>query len=263
VLLGQFHIMNRNKILGFGIAAAAVVLVASLGTKFLARSTIDAPTVTPSAMPQPRPFTQLLGRADLGRRLAGTTYRVASPFAVPFEITLPPSRLWTLWTVDSFRSPFHGDVRFRASSGLVFFGAYVVVDLIENVFADPCHIDSGPMDPPPVPTVDGFVESLTRMVNITAGPVSDVRIGQHVAKAFVLTYATDGDPADCTGEGLHLWTLRGGGTGGTIYGGGFAEHIWVVNVGGTIVVIDGETFETTSDLVKHELQRILESITFD
>ncbi len=262
-LLGRFRVMNSN-IVRFGIAAAALVLVALLGFTFVPWSNMGEPTTTPTATPEPVSL-QMLGEADLHRLLGAKTYHVADPFAAPFTITIPASQAWSLETEEghlgSFR--FHSDVQFRAGQGLNFRGAFVIVDAVENVFADPCHIDGGPMDPPPSPTVDGFVEALTHMLNITAGPVVDIRVGNYGGKAFVLTYAGDEDPAGCTGEGLHFWTFLDGGPSRIVFGSGFIEQIRVIDVGGTIVVISGETFATTSEAVKGEVQRLMDSIAFD
>ena len=249
-LARRFPIVNNNAV-RLGIAAAAVVLVAFLGIRFLPWSTIGDPTGSPAATPEPTLSPLLLLPADQGRQLNARTYRVAGTFAVPFTITLP--REWSLSTLTE------GDVQFRAGYGLKFRDAYLVVDLIENVFDFPCQSDGRPMNPPVPLTVDGFVEALTHIVNFTAGPVSDIRLGGHDGKAFELTSAIN---TSCTGN-LNLWTIRGGELGGYFSGGGATMQIWVIDVGGTIVVIDGESFPTTTDAVQGELQGIIESIRFD
>jgi hypothetical protein len=249
-LLGGFPVMNNN-IVRFGIAAAAVLLIALLGIKFLPWSAIGGPTGAPTATPKPTPSALLLGPADLNRQLGSRTYRVANSFAMPFTITLPAE--WSVSTLDE------GDIVFRAGYGLKFRDAYLVVDLIENVFDLPCQSDARPVNPPVRPTVDGFVEALTHIVNFTAGPVSDVRLGGHDGKAFELRSAIN---TDCTGD-LHLWTVRGGGIGGYFYRGGATRQIRVIDVGGTIVVIDGESFPYTTDAVNDEVQEIVESIRFE
>ena len=248
-LLGRVPVMNNN-IVRFGIAAAAVVLVAFLGIKFLPWSAIGGPTATPTATPVPTPSALLLGPADLGRGLNARTYGVAGTFALPLTVTLPSG--WSFMRLDQ------GEVGFRTGLGLSPRYGWVVVDLIENVFDFSCQSDGRPMDPPVPSTVDGFVEALTHVVDFTAGPVSDVRIGGHGGKAFVFTQAIGHQCDD-----PHLWTVRGRGRGGYFSREGATMQIWVIDVGGTIVVIDGETFPIATDAVKGEVQSIVESIEFE
>lgn len=182
-----------------------------------------APTIAPAT---PAPSPALLGVADIGRPLESGRYRVAAPFAVPLSITIPQE--WTL------KSLVEGDVSFTGPGD----GApWVVIELVDNVFADPCDSAGGPIDPPISPTVDGIVAALTTMVGFQIGPVSEVVVGTRAGKAFDLTNDVDTATADCDGGPmLPLWTYRGGGQSAT--NGGLLERIWVVDVDGTTVVVD-------------------------
>jgi hypothetical protein len=57
-----------------------------------------------------------------------------------------------------------------------------------------------------------------------------------------------------------MWTFRGGAAGTN---GGATEQIWVIDVDGTPVVIDGESFPTTSPADKAMIEPIVNSIVFD
>jgi hypothetical protein len=182
-----------------------------------------AATLAPAT---PGPSPALLGVADIGRPLESGAYRVAAPFAVPLTITIPQG--WTL------KSLVEGDVSLTGPGD----GApWVVIELVDNVFADPCDSAGGPIDPPISPTVDGIIAALANMVGFQVGPVSEVVVGTHTGKAFDLTNDVDTATADCDGGPmLPLWTYRGGGESAT--NGGLLERIWVVDVDGTAVVID-------------------------
>jgi hypothetical protein len=249
-LLGRSFVMNSN-LVRFGIAAAAVVLVALLGFGFLPWSNIGGPMATP----EPTPSSILLRPADVGRLLGATTYRVAEPFGEQFTITLPGE--WSLSTLDQ------ATVRLRAGSGLAFRDAYLAIELIENVIADVCYNDE-PMDPAGPSTVDGYVAALTNVVNFTAGPVSVIRFGGYVGKTFILTNTVDHVTVrDCDDGAFHLWTIRGGGVGEILYGGGTTQQISVIDVAGTTVLIHGQILPTASAPMKAEIQGIIESIRFE
>ena len=139
--------------------------------------------------------------------------------------------------------------------------AWLVIDTVENVFSDPCHA-TGPSDPPVAKTVDQVVEALTRLKGYEAGPVADVTVGGHAGKALEITNTIDTETANCTGGPmLPMWTFTGGGSAQT--NGGATEQLWVVDVAGTPVIIDGETFRGTPAGSKEEITHIVSSLAFE
>ena len=72
-----------------------------------------------------------VGTGDLNQSLKAGTYSVASPFSAPFTVTFPAS-----WTPSALVS---GDVNMSTA------GSSIAVDLVDNVFADPCQSAGGPM----------------------------------------------------------------------------------------------------------------------
>lgn len=97
----------------------------------------------------------------------------------------------------------------------------------------------------------------------SAGPVSDVTVGGHAGKAVVLTNSINTDTAGCTsGPMLPMWTWRGK-TSGAQTNGGSTEQVWVIDVGGRIVVIDGESFAGSAPVSIHEITLIVASIGFE
>ena len=206
------------------VAALAVILSGCSGAGPAAPSVESLPstaTAAPSAAPT------VLGPADIGRSLTAGTYQVGKPFAAPFTIALPAG-----WSIGSL---VQGDVSFGGPPGND--AGWLVVEVVENVYTDPCQSGSGPMDPPVDPTVDGIVGALTKMVGFNAGPVTDVVVGKHAGKAFDLDNGIDTNHAACYGvQMLPLWTYVGGGEAAT--NGGARERIWVLDVEGTPVIVD-------------------------
>ncbi len=244
------------------LAAVAVIIVALGAIALLPRSSgtggpaiTPSPSVVPSSAPPVTPSPSASGALTFGLNLpmkAGT-YQVAAPFAKPFTVTFPEGWLAAYET--------QGDVGFHKllpAQGAV----WLVADLAKDVYRDPCHTESGRVTPEP--TLDGYVAALTTMVGFEPGPVTDVEIGGHPARTFVLTHAIDTTTANCTeGPMLPLWTFLGGTTSGAATNGVGTEELWVVDVNGTIVILDGSGFTTTppADLV--EMREVVATIRFD
>lgn len=256
-----------NTPLRIALAAAAVLVVAVLGLNFIPRQGgVGGPTVTaspspilslaPSATPSPSPSASrgaLRAPQDMDISLSPGAYQVAAPFAVPFTISFPTS-----WTPKSLTV---GDASFAKVDPSTGNTMWVTLDLIDGVFADPCNSGSGPAKAPK--TVAGVVQALTHMVGFTAGPVTDVLVGGHPAKHVVIKNAINTDTAGCTqGPMLPIWTFRGGSATGAGTNGGLTEELWIVDVGGTILVIDGETSDTTTAADRLEPRTIVASVTF-
>jgi hypothetical protein len=228
---------------------AAAVVVASVTAIRLLPGSGGPGSVTPTPSPTAPPIE--LTRTELDQTLDPGRYRVSGTFAVPFSIMFPAG--WGM------RSLVEGDVSFRRT--LPANGApWVNVDLPEGLFVDPCQAAGGPVDAPS--TVDGVVAALTTMVGFTPGPVTDVEVGEFAGKAVTLVNSIDTDTAGCSGGPmLPMWTIRGGSEAAT--NGGATERLWVLDVRGTIVIIDGETFAGTPSNAIEEIGPIVDSITFE
>ena len=232
------------------IAAAAIVVASVVAINLLPRGGVGT---TPSPSPTASPV--LLDRVNLDSPVTAGRYRVESTFALPFSISFPSS--WTLKALSKAETNF---VRSTPSNA----ATWVTVDLVDGVVIDPCHAEAGTLKSPQLSmTVDGVVEAITHMVGFSAGPVSDVQIGGYPGKAVVITNAIDTETAGCTyGPMLPLWTWPGSAPGGGTNGGA-TESVSVVDVRGTIVVIDGESFPTTPKAALDEVPGIVQSITFE
>ena len=247
--------MNRLSL----IAAVAVIAVLAGGAILWnqpRQSGVGAPPATPT--PSPTPSLATIEGAGPPELTAGR-YRVAAPFTQPFALTVPSG-----WTLDTLAA---GDVQFHNTSVNGGNGAaWIVVDVVDNVFADPCRASSGPIQPPVPPTVDAIVSALTRMVGFSAGPVTDVVVGDHTGKVVDLTNTIDTDAETCSGGAmLQMWTTHGGQNGATNGGpnDGATDRLWVIDVDGTPVIIDGETFSETPATSRAVIEEIVQSMAFD
>jgi len=244
----RYHPMSN--IVRVAAIVAAVLVAGVVGIRLLPGGQVGspAPTPSPTASPSPTPVPN----AILDASLKAGTYRVGNPFGKPFTITFSDD--WTARTLGASDTQFKKTLPENAAP-------WIVIDIPDNVYADPCH-NAGQTPTPAVPsTVDGLATALTHMVGFEAGPVSDAQIGGHAGKTFVLTNAINTETAGCTGGAmLPMWTFPGGASGTN---GGATEQIWVLDVNGTPVVIDGETFPTTQPADRGVIEPIVRSITFD
>jgi hypothetical protein len=100
------------------------------------------------------------------------------------------------------------------------------------------------------------------MVGFTAGPVSDVVIGGRAGKFVVISNAIDTATANCTGGAmLPIWTYAGGNQAAT--NGGLTERLFVFDLDGTLVAVDGGYDATTPATLRTEIDAIVQSIVFD
>ena len=240
------HSMNNT--LRVAAVTVAVIVAGVVGIRLLPAGGIGSPLATPAPTPSPSPIPA----AVLNVSQQPGTYRVGSPFGKPFRITTTAE--WTLMTLGFNDAQFKKTLPTDAAP-------WIVVDVPDNVYPDPCHTDAGTPAPPVASSVDGLVTALTRMTGFDAGPVSDVTVGGRPGKTFVLTNAINTETAGCTGGAmLPMWTFPGGASGTN---GGATEQIWVVDVGGTPVVIDGESFPGTAPADKALIEPTVNSITFE
>jgi hypothetical protein len=88
-----------------------------------------------------------------------------------------------------------------------------------------------------------------------------VVLGGQAGKAVELRNAIETEVAGCK-EGLMLpmWTIRGGEPAST--NGGSRENLWVLDVDGEPLVIDGTMFTATPSSSREEIESIVQSLQF-
>lgn len=218
-------------------------------------ASVATPVVTATPMVTARPVT--LDRAHPANTLAPGTYRVPNAVGVDFTITVPD--LWTAVGLGNGHAGFH----YQHNSSVAIDGRpWVILDRVSSAYADPCHTEAGPAALPSPATVEAVVALFTSFVGFDAGPVTDVVISGHAGKRFDLTNDIDTDTAGCTnGADLYMWTT-GDGTeiGGT--NSGSRLELWLIDVGGSPLLIVGESYPTTPEAARLQMEQIIASIAF-
>lgn len=275
-LARRFPIMN-NKAVRYGIAAAAVLVIALLGMSMLPEANLGPPlTPSPTAAPSAAGTQTPAPTADLGlpllaeqptypELLAPNTYLIDAPFPVRASVTVPEG-----WSMEGpYRREAVG-LGVLTESGM-WAGWGLALKDIDDVFVDPCATDQRLRDIGS--TADDLVAALTNLPGHPAeGPVP-VTVGGLAGQRVDLPIP-EMSAADCPGGHL-LWTMGGLTKRGIP---GDVHNLIVLDVHGRRLVIelddyaDSSIFEMESyatpfdpqahaqDLV--ELHDMLESIQF-
>ena len=124
---------------------------------------------------------------------------------------------------------------------------------VDNVFADGCQ--SVLVDPPVGPTVDDLVSALANLVGFAPSAAADVTVDGYVGKQIEFKV-----PGECKVPTFALW--REVGKFHFTYSATRNQHIqlWILDVGGTRLVIEGYSYVSTSPQTRAEIDDIVASI---
>lgn len=276
VVIGPWREEQMTRLAIFGVAVAAVVLVAVVAINFLPRGGgIGGPppaTATPTAAPTASPTTPPtlsptpIADPDTGRLAAGTY--VAHPFAPPndalsFTFTVP-SDSWEGHHSDPGEGGMFGIAQYGDAEGL---GMGFL--RVASLNADPCQW-LGTEDVQIGTTVDDLVAALTATsddlvdaLRYDLSEPSDVSLGGYAGKQVVVTMPSlSGRHADysneCDEDAFRIWNAEGF----TAYAQGPENRwrLWILDVEGERAVILMSDFEDSRPERVQELQSIVDSI---
>jgi hypothetical protein len=256
-----------NNALRIAAAAAAVLVVALIGIQLFAGGNVggpgpspsqsESPTLAPTPSPSATPAAAFppAGAMEVGRHsmtLAG----------VPLSIELTT----TGWrsngdfgidknTIYDEQGNFQSGGPDSASLGLW------PVSAPDNVYADPCA--HSPLDPPAGPSAAELAAAVSTVAGteLVSGPTA-VTVGGYPAQHVVITIP---DTIGCAAEQFYLW-YDSDHPSGELYRYATAQstiYTWIIDVDGTIVWIEGETFATSGPEAAQEVQQIVDSIQFE
>jgi len=268
VVIGPWREPRMNNFGKFAIAAAAVVVVAVVGFNLLPASDgvggsgpVVSPSPSPSPTPSPTPQPSLSPTAaaavfpPAGELAVGTRHRLTGG-GVPYSISVPTSG----WISNGEWGIAKGGGVRPDGGGFILWpdGAPI------GVYADPCaRVPSPPIGASASKLADA-VAALPR-TDLVSGP-SDVTVGGYPAKLVVLSF---GEQADCNADGqlsedeFYLWYAATAGNARYASELGSTMRVWIIDVNGAIVWIDGETFKGAGPEPGQEIQQIVDSIQFE
>jgi hypothetical protein len=247
---------DMNSLAKFAIAAAAVVVVAVVGINLLPRSGgigVQPPSASPSPSPtptaSPSPSTEVTFPPE-GKLAVGEHSMTRN--GIRLSVTLPTAD----WLSDQafFFNKSVGTTPEGAS--FLFWDTNPI-----GVFADPCADKKAPPAGPSTADLAAAVSTLPG-TELVSGPV-DVMVGGRDAKHVVIKVPEDA-PCGAEGREFYLWYAPADACCSRyISAPGATMRVWIIDVDGKIVWIDGETYKGAGPGPGQEIQQIIDSIKFE
>ncbi len=276
-VIGLWRVPDMNKFLAIGAGAAAVVVAVIIGAQLLGSPGGIGADPTASATPEPTPEPTPLPSAAAGLTqgpylITGTDgANDGGPVQITVDIATPG---WE--ELLQFDALTKGDDGLDAPEtvGAALIGWAWPVGTEFHVYGDPCQWSST-IPETPATTPDEIAAALEAQAQVDATAPIDVTVGGYTGKAITLTvpmsYEVPGATreekfADCTGSEFAYYGIEG--DEGTLVmrnaqGPGQVDELWILDVDGSIVILNAvHSPATPADLVE-ELRAMAESATFE
>jgi hypothetical protein len=249
VVIGPWRLTEMNKIVTISFGAAVVVVAAFVGAQLFGSSGGGQgfpATPTPSVAAGLPEGPYLLSEGTDGG--VSVTVTIAAPLWQPGLCWGDPA--------DTCAGPPDG-------AGLVAFQSREY-----HVYADACHRPSGVGPDTTATTVDELVDALANQVHRRVSTsIEDISLDGYAGKRIILNMAHQGGvyhPVGCDDDNTFaLFGLPGDDLARYSQGERQIEELWIVDVNGMIVVLDGAYYPDTAPGVVDELRAILASATFE
>lgn len=274
--IGPWRMPTMNKIVGFGLAAAAVVVALLIGSQLLGSpgggfGADPAATATPQPTPEPTPQATASPPAEAGLPqgpfvVTGTD----DPVQIAVDITSPG------WAhLPRFDAVDKGDDGLDPpdSVGVALLAWAWPAGTAFNVYGDPCNwLTTIPETP--ATTTDEIAAALaaqasrdaTAPVDVTVGGYAGKSITLHVPMSFEVPDATrEEEFADCDQSVFASYGLEGNETEHerNHQGPGQVDEMWILDVDGKIVILALVYSPATPAELVEEARAIAESATFE
>ncbi len=262
VVIGPWRLPTMNKFVTYGLAAAAVVAVLFVGSQVFGSptggglGTQPTPTATPEPTATAEPSPSVAGGLPEGPHPLSD----GSEGGVPTTVTIA-APLWE-GEPDSGGLCWGGNDECAGppdGAGMITFESREYY-----VYGDACHYSTTRPDTPAT-TVNELVDALANQASREASAPEDITLDGYAGKKIILQEADDVDITACDegGDSLTLFGLPGDDRARYSQGAGQIEELWIVDVDGLIVVLDGLYYADTMPSVVDELRAILASATFE
>ncbi|MEA2651955.1 MAG: hypothetical protein QOI85_1676 [Chloroflexota bacterium] len=239
---------SMNQAMRIALASAAVVVVALIGfTVFRGPGIGSRPiarTPSPTAAPSP------VALPVAGTALTPGSYVIGDLF--PINVTMDLGENWGVWgSVAPDVAAVYQETPDPPD------GRGIIVVLVDNLYADPCHPTDGQLDPSLGPSVDDLATALTTQPSTDASEPIDVTLDGYSGK--YLEYTMTGITEACPG-GLTRWPSSEGPRQALD---GEHDQVWIVDVDGVRLVIDAFSFRDTPAASMTEVRQIVESMQIE
>lgn len=262
-----WRLSTMNTTLKLGLAAVVVAVVALIGINYLGASGVGGPGIDSSTpMPEPTataepsveatPEPTPIGLLPEGPHVLNDGEAMEGTPTLPLTVTIPAPG----W----YGQPAVGILIKNDNSGapdgagmITFFG-----DLY--VYGDPCAWSTTRPDTPST-TVDELVAALTAQASRDATAPVDVTVNGHAGKSITLRVPDDAEFSECDDATFGSWGVPGPDPAPFRYhqDPGQIDTLWILDVDGTLAVIDMAYYEGTPQSDIDEMEAIVNSATFE
>ena len=247
-----------NNALRVAVAAAAVLVVAFIGIQLFGGGNVGGPgpsqSESPSLAPTPSPVPTAAAIPPAGELAIGRHSMTLA--GVPLSIELTTAG----WSSNGQFGIDKGNFQ----SGTPDAASFILwpASAPDNVFADPCT--STTLSPPAGPSAVELAAAVSTLpgIDLVSGP-SEVTVGGYPAQHVVLTVPED---IGCAPNDFYLWyddDDPSGEIGRYATELDWTVYVWIIDVDGTLVWIDGETYAASSPEAEQEVRQIVDSILFE
>jgi hypothetical protein len=233
------------------IAAAALVAVAlawiNLGPLENSVGAVPTPIVSPTPSPTPTPKAVV----SAGDTPLDPTMRYVTSGVFPIHVTFAAPAGWTGHVGGPYAAyvgPAGAD-----SDGLV------SMELFDKVYADPCHQEQGPLNPPVGRSGDALANALASLPGLHATTPTKTTFGGLPATALTIT--APADVSGCTDGMFRVWELPLGAT--EDMRSGDSVHVWIIDVGSKRLVVSAPADQAGSPVPLAEVQTVLDSMQIE
>jgi hypothetical protein len=260
---------TMNKIVGFGAAAAAVVVALVIGTQFLGPPTPIGVGGGPSAEPSPTAVPSLSAAEpspSIEADLDEGPFLFFDAQGITVTVTIPAPG----WYGEAKGGSLAKNANIQPPDGAYMLGPWGGEDA-GYIPGDPCQWLST-MPETPATTVDEVVAALASQASRDASEPVDITLDGHAGKSITLHVPDDvvfanGEFTDCNqeGGGRHAFCTFGTPTDCYMWnaqGPGAIDELWIVDLDGQLLIMDGAYYAQTPAEDVDELRAILGSMSF-
>jgi hypothetical protein len=259
VVIGPWRIPDMNKNVTIGLGAAVVVVAIFIGAQLFGSpsggfGSQPTPSPDPTATPAQsvaEPSSSVAAGLPEGPHLLSE----ATDGGVPITVTIAAPA----WEGD----PGIGFLQWNEGADPPDGAGMIAFQSREYyVYGDPCHWPTTRPDTPAT-TVDELVDALANQASREASAPEDITVDGNTGKKIILDMADDVDIDACDEPEYPLFGVPGDDLARYSQGSGQIEELWIVDVDGLIVVLDGLYYTDTPQNAVDEVRAILASATFD
>jgi hypothetical protein len=258
-LARRFPVMNTN-LARLGIAAVVVVLAAFIGIQLLNGPNVGGPGPSPSESANPTPSEP----EPPASAQAGLPFGPFVLWNAPGDVKITVAITAAGWDGSVGESYIVKDENADPPDG----AGIIVYSGPLYVYGDPCQWETTKPDAPAT-TVDEFVAAIRAQTSRDASAPVDVTVAGFAGKSITLHVPDDaafsaGEFTDCDKATFGSWTVPGAaGPDRFAQGPGQIDELWILDVDGTLVVLDAAYYAATSAESVAELRALAESATFE